>query len=247
LLRGLHRKDIRNPAPSETTGGPSEVSKAEEFNLDKLAASVLGAFPKLDALDQRLSLELYRMLAEGRPVSRGSLAQRLEISDETVERILDGWPGVFFDPDRRVVGYWGLSLPSTYCGPHRLTIDCRSLSTWCAWDTLFLPQLLGRAAEVETVSPNERAPVRLTVTPERVERVDPRDASMSFLLPDPATVQKDVVTSFCHFVHFFPSRRAGENWALHHPGTFILSIEAAYALGRRKNAAQYRDALALTC
>jgi alkylmercury lyase len=223
------------------------MSKAEEFNLDTLAASVLGAFPKLDALDQRLSLGLYRMLAEGRPVSPGSLAQRLEISDETVERTLDGWPGVFFDADRQVVGYWGLSLPSAYGGPHRLTIDGRSLSTWCAWDTLFLPQLLGQPAEIETVSPNEHAPVCLTVTPERVERVEPKDASMSFLLPDAATIQKDVVTSFCHFVHFFPSRRVGESWALHHPGMFILSIEVAYALGRLKNAAQYREALAPAC
>jgi alkylmercury lyase len=138
----------------------------------------------------------------------------------------------------------GLSLPSAYGGPHRLTIDGRSLSAWCAWDTLFLPQLLGRTAEVETVSPNdERGSVRLIVTPDRVECVEPREASMSFLMPDAATVRKDVVTSFCHFVHFFPSRRAGENWALHHPGTFILSIEAAHALGRRKNAAQYGKTL----
>jgi hypothetical protein len=82
------------------------VTKAEEFNLDTLAASVLGAFPKLDTLDQLISLELYRLLAEGRPVSPGNLAQRLEISNEIVERVLNGWPGVFFDPDRQVVGYW---------------------------------------------------------------------------------------------------------------------------------------------
>lgn len=219
------------------------MTKAGKFDLDTLAAIVVGAFPKLDTLDQRLSLELYRMLAEGQPISRSVLARRLDVPDETVERILDRWPGVFSDAGQRVVGYWGLSLPSAYGGPHRLTIDGRCLSAWCAWDTLFLPELLGRTTEVETASPDQHAVVHLTVTPERVERVDPPDASMSFLLPDAAAVQKDVVTSFCRFVHFFPSRHAGEGWTARHRGTFILSIDDAHALGRRKNAAQYRETL----
>jgi len=38
---------------------------------------------------------------------------------------------------------------------------------------------------------------------------------MSVLLPDPKQVQKDVITSFCHFVHFFPSRQAADR-----PGYF---------------------------
>lgn len=96
---------------------------------------------------------------------------------------------------------------------------------------------------MESASPDHRAPVRLTVTPERVEQVEPRDASMSFLLPDAAAVQKDVVTSFCHFMHFFPSREAGERWTARRSGTFVLSIDEAHALAGRKNAAQYRQAL----
>jgi alkylmercury lyase len=219
------------------------MTEAGEIDLDMIAGTLLAAFPKLDGLDRRLSLGLYRMLAEGQPVSRDALARQLRAPSEAVDRILDGWPGVFSDQERRVVGYWGLSLPSAYGGPHRLNIDGRSLSAWCAWDTLFLPELLGRTVEVETTSPHPRAPVRLRVTPERVERVEPRDASMSLLLPDATAMQKDVVTSFCHFVHFFPSRQAGESWTLRHPGTFILSIGEAHALARRKNAAQYSETL----
>jgi alkylmercury lyase len=219
------------------------VTKTGERDLDALAATVLGAFPKIGALDRLLSLQLYRMLAEGQPVPRSALALRLGVPEETVDRILDGWPGVFSDPERRIVGYWGLALPPAYAGPHRFAIGGRSFSAWCAWDTLFLPELLGRTAEVESAGPDQGGPVRLTVTPERVERIDPADARMSFLLPDAAAVQKDVVTSFCHFVHFFPSLQAGESWTARHPGTFILSIDDAHALARRKNQAQYREAL----
>ncbi|MCU1260550.1 MAG: merB [Bryobacterales bacterium] len=81
------------------------------------------------------------------------------------------------------------------------------------------------------------------MTPEEVERVEPVGARMSFLLPDAAAVQKDIVTSFCHFVHFFPSCQAGESWAAQHAGTFLLSIGEAHAVGRRKNDAQYGKAL----
>ena len=66
---------------------------------------------------------------------------------------------------------------------------------------------------------------------------------MSFLMPDAAEAQKDIVTAFCHFVHFFPSRSDGEGWAAQHPGTFILSVAEAHAIARRKNQAQYGEAL----
>ncbi len=65
---------------------------------------------------------------------------------------------------------------------------------------------------------------------------------MSFLLPDAQEVQKNVVTSFCHFVHFFTSRQAGESWVAKHAGTFVLSIQEAHILARLKNEAQYGEA-----
>ena len=211
----------------------------DKINLDDVAARIVGVFPELDRIEQHLSLELYRLLAEGQPVSRAVLAQRVRIPMETVDQILDGWPGVFSNVHRQVVGYWGLAIPAAYASPHRFTINGRTLSAWCAWDTLFLPQLLGQTAEVDSTGPNASDRVRLTVTPERVERVEPVDAHMSFLLPDAAEVQKDVLTTFCHFVHFFPSRQSAESWCAQHPGTFILSIDDAHTLARRKNGVQY--------
>jgi alkylmercury lyase len=211
----------------------------DKLDLDDAAAHIVGVFPELDPREQRLSLELYRLLAEGQPVPRATLAERVEISVETVNRILHGWPGVFSDSQLRVVGYWGLAIPAAYASPHRFTIGGRTLSAWCAWDTLFLPQLLGQRAKIESVGPNSSDRIRLTVTPEGVEHVDPAGARISFLFPDVKGVQKDVVTAFCHFVHFFRSRQIAESWTERHPGTFILSIEDAHALARRKNAAQY--------
>jgi alkylmercury lyase len=85
--------------------------------------------------------------------------------------------------------------------------------------------------------------VRLTITPQQVERVEPVGAQMSVLVPDAQEMQKDVVTSFCHFVHFFPSRQAAESWTAKHSGTFMLSVHEAHVLARLKNEAQYHEVL----
>jgi alkylmercury lyase len=219
------------------------MSTPSKLHLNELAASIVQCFPGLSLLEQRLSLDLYRLLAEGQPVPRTSLGERLGIPVETVNGILDGWPGVFFDNERRIVGYWGLSTSEAYRSPHTLKIRGRTLAAWCAWDTLFLPELIGHAAEIESAGPFASGTVRLTMTPEKVERVEPAGAQMSLLLPDSQGIQKNVITSFCHFVHFFPSRQAAESWTSKHPGTFMLSIHEAHVLARLKNEAQYREVL----
>jgi len=219
------------------------MSTPSKLNLDELAANIGGCFPRLNLLEQRLSLDLYRLLAGGQPVPRTVLAERLKISVEEVIRILDTWPGVFSDEENRVVGYWGLSLAAAYESPHTLRMKGRTLSAWCAWDTLFLPQLVGHTADIESASPGGAGTVRLTVTPQRVERIEPLGAQMSVLVPDAQEMQKNVVASFCHFVHFFPSRQAGESWTANHAGTILLSLHEAHVLARLKNEAQYSDVL----
>jgi hypothetical protein len=46
-------------------------------------------------------------------------------------------------------------------------------------------------------------------------------------------------TALCHFVYFFARRQDGDDWIKQHKGTFLLSMEEAYALARRKNEMQY--------
>ena len=80
----------------------------------------------------------------------------------------------------------------------------------------------------------------MIVTPEGVEGVDPENAQMSFILPDATGIQKDVLTTFCHFVHFFPSRHSRESWTAQHPVSFMLSLDEAHYLAMRKNEVQYQ-------
>ena len=44
------------------------MTTTPKLNLDELAANIVRCFPSLNVLEQRLSLNLYRLLAEGQPL-----------------------------------------------------------------------------------------------------------------------------------------------------------------------------------
>jgi alkylmercury lyase len=209
------------------------------FDAKEAAAALVGLFPALNPEEQRMSLKLYRLLAGGKPVPIHRLAERLARHSDDVAKTVRTWPGVFFDQRGDVIGYWGLS--PTHETTHHFRMDGRMLYAWCAWDTLFLPALLGRSADVESASPRTRTSIRLTVAPDGVRHVEPDGVVMSLVMPDRDKVQENVVTSFCHFLHFFPSKHEGEAWVAEHPGASVLSLAAAFELGRQKNRLQYPD------
>lgn len=210
-------------------------------DIDAVCDHLLSVWPALDATDEALSLALYHDLALGAPAAPASLAVRLRIPVADVVRRLSGWPGVYYDADGRVVGYWGLSLART---PHRLTVDGRELYTWCAWDTLFLPALLGAGAQVASICRGSGEPVRMTVAPNSVVSADPTGVQVSFLLPDARTLRADLITSFCRYVHFFRSPEVAEPWLNEHPQSFLLTLAEAFEIGRRRNRARYGTRLA---
>jgi len=52
-----------------------------------------------------------------------------------------------------------------------------------------------------------------------------------------------VIESFCHFVHFFASGQADEQWAASRPGTFLLTLGEAAELAARANQRMFPDVL----
>lgn len=207
--------------------------------ISELANTLAGAMPALPADDQDLALAIYRQLAVGEPVALGVLAEQLPREEGEIASTLHEWPGVFFADDGRVVGFWGLALSEM---PHRFRVAGRTLHTWCAWDALFIPELIGQRAEVESHSPVSGEPVHLTVSPEGVEEVVPEATAVSMLAPT-EVFDANVIMSFCHFVHFFTSAEDAAPWLSEHPGTFLLSVNEAFELGRMTNRARFGTAL----
>jgi alkylmercury lyase len=195
------------------------------MTLEALANS-LAKFPCCD--DPPVALALLEELAKGEPVSVGRLARAVDRDEADLAAALDRWPNVHRDARGRVVAFAGLSVSPTR---HRFEVAGRRLYTWCAWDTLFLPSLLGQEARVESDCPVTGAQVRLTVGPTGVPGAQPSSLQVSF--PAPAsTVISDITASFCCHVHFLAGRDAAAAWLAENHGGLTLSLEEAVELGR---------------
>jgi len=198
--------------------------------------------PRFSPEEQRIALSLYRELAKGQPVDAEQLGRALGVGAAEARAHLERDAiKVFVYPDAhgRVIGFGGLAAAPMH---HRLEVDGRTLWTWCAWDTLFIPEILGKRARVTSPDPETQEPVQLVVTPEKIESAAPEDAVVSFLMPDASdfdTTAANVMKTFCHFVFFFASRASGARWVSKHPGTFLYSLGDAFALAKRLNARNF--------
>jgi len=204
----------------------------------KLSELMAGVFPAMDRDEQAIALVLYRLLAKGDHVATEQICRKLGLPAGQVNDTLRAWPGVFFDEDRRVTGFWGLSLQET---PHRLEVNGKTIYGWCAWDTLFIPELLGTSAQVVSACPVSGMEIKLLVSPGGIEAVDPECVTVSFLVPEKSEFQEDIATSFCHFVYFFADPVAAERWSATRPGTFLLPLKDAFRVGQLTNAMRFKQ------
>ncbi|HYX86869.1 MAG TPA: organomercurial lyase [Gaiellales bacterium] len=196
--------------------------------IAELATELADGTPALDATGQRIAVALYRLLAQGGPVTSDALAARIGVARANVEGVLDSLPGVYRDDDAAVIGFWGLSVTPM---PHRLVVGGRTLYSWCAWDALFIPPILGEPARVESTCAVSGDPITLRVTPQGVAAVSPPTTALSMLRPD-GGLGDDVISSFCHHIRFFRSAHEAESWTATRAGTLVLSLREGFRLGQ---------------
>lgn len=212
-------------------------------DLDAIEHSVLTAFPPLSADAQRTGLALYRLLVETGPVHPQHLAAVVGMPAAEIGALLNEAAmrcQLMYDDSNSVIGFGGLTIAST---AHRLTVDDRQMFTWCAWDSLFIPGLLGATtARTESTCPASGDLVCLTVTPNQVLPLAVGQPILSFTLPDVNECTQSTersIAGFCQHVHLFWSYDAGTTWAAGRDDVFFLSLADAFELGRRCNAARF--------
>lgn len=200
---------------------------------EELIGALDACFPTLDAEEQRIWISLVRALAEGQPVPPASVADDARVSEAAVHELLNERLGEgcrWYDEQGRVTAFGGLAIrPVT---KHQMIVEGRTLRAWCALDTLFLPRMLGKPAEVRSVCPITHRPITLRVTPDRLEHVDPPDAVVSFIRCDRKRIEENAFLNFCSWVHFFASEEAGEQWQVQHPDSTLLTLEEGFAISR---------------
>lgn len=205
-----------------------------------LATELAAATPALSDDEQRLFLILYGLLAAGQPVDASYLADQARLPVDVVSDALARLPGVYTDEQGRVIGFWGLSIRPM---PHCMTINGHTLYAWCAWDTLFLPELLGATAEIESTCPATGQRITLTVDGTKVTSQHPAETVLTFLHRD-EPFDADTIKTFCHYVHFFANPEAAAQWTAQHEGTFTLSLADGSAIANLTNRARYPNILA---
>jgi alkylmercury lyase len=169
--------------------------------------------------------QLIVLLSEGKPVSPAQIAAAFGQPPEETETLFRRFPSLEWDTSGNLVGA-GLTLRPT---PHQFEVNGHHLYTWCALDTLVFPVLLGKTAHITSPCRVTGTLVRLTVTPEGVEQLDPPEAVVSLVTPE---ANPDIRATFCNFIHFFRSSEDASEWLSRHPGASIVPVAEAFQLGR---------------
>ncbi len=210
-----------------------------ENNIMQLSDFFIKAFPGMNKFEQQTALSLYRLLARGKPVSSNLLAKSVNYAEADIEKLIKSWSGIFYDDDNNVTGFFGLTLDET---SHRMIVDGVTVYTWCAWDALFIPELLDTTVNVRSICPVTNENIELEVSPTFVKMVNNNDIVVSFLKPNLENLD-NITTSFCHFVHFFSNPTVAEQWCSKNKDTFLLSLNYAFLVGKKTNASRYKQTL----
>lgn len=202
------------------------MAQAVENLLREWDSEHKGVPPEESTLPVRFELQALRLLAEGSPVSSDRLAAEMNLPADLVRIIFEATRARGeWDDQGRLLGQ-ALTLVPTQ---HHFKVDGKDLYAWCAFDTLFLPALLGKTAQVESVDPVSGEKVQLTVTPDGVVEFSPEGMVLSvFLEGEPTGPQ----SSMCSQMHFFGSRESAETWLKDHPGVSLASLEEAFEMVR---------------
>ena len=202
-------------------------------DLNELCDSLAAAAPTLDADGRTIAKAIYKLLAHGAPVTEADIVAETGLPLDQVVSTLASWNGVFRDGERRIIGFWGLTV--TEMPPHHFQVGDANLYAWCAWDTLFLPAILDATAHVQSTDPDSGETITLTVTPDEVTNRSHDKMVVSFLIPD-GEFSDDVIGSFCHYVHFFTDPQSATGWTDTHEHTFVVPLSEAFHIGQRWNA-----------
>lgn len=175
-----------------------EAKVKNQFSATELLKLLPESFTNLPLEEQELSLAIYNGLATGKPVNIEDLVNNASLNRDVVSEIIGRWPGIFYNDDMEIVSYWGLAIPEMI---HKIQLKDLTLYGWCAWDTLFIPQLIAQKATIRStcMTTKEEIVIELDKHGNLVSTKD--DIVVSMLTIDEENLHDDVIATFCHFIY----------------------------------------------
>ena len=217
---------------------PAQSDHRDSFRDYLREGNFLGNAPQLIPL----TLALYRGLAEGVPVRRCALVERLSLASVQLDRFLNDIPRstIEFDAAGAITAFGGLSLTPAN---HSFKAGNAELYTWCVFDALFLPEILGKPAIVSTRCPATGETIEIELTRQAIVSSRPSEPVMSIIAPDLDACRENLRGAFCNYVNLFVDERAYRDWAAGEAGVAHVTLLEAHQLALQRNRTRYGDHL----
>jgi len=185
-------------------------------NIREITDALVEDAGKLDYNPQesQVFIKALQLLSKGEPLNSKQLAQIAKengLSEDEANEALN-WVAEK-NKDGNIAGLAGLSVNQW---SHKFKVNGSNLTTWCALDTLYLPQILNQTVAVESQDPGTKQTVHLSLGPKGVEKFAPSNAVISIVIPK--TDKKGLESAeaiwkaFCHFSLYFTSVESGKKW-----------------------------------
>jgi alkylmercury lyase len=223
---------LPRPGRDVSSGSTSLADDPANGTLERLARALV-SLPCTD----RVSVAVLGLLATGYPVTRRDLASALGgaapagagvEAEALIDAAMEQMPNLELDADGRIVGC-GLTMAPT---DHQIIFTGPPFYTWCAFDTVLFPALLGRSAEVRSLCHATGIPIRCSIGMSGLENLVPAAAVISLIAPE-ETACCDLQSGFCQQAHFFASPSAARAWRAAHETGHVLPVADAYTVARR--------------
>lgn len=188
--------------------------------------------PKFTELEKRLSKFLYIELVKGFPVPLAKIVEQLHLPEEQAIELLDALDYVEQNQNNEIIAYRGVTLSSA---KHTLVTAESTVYTWCAFDTLFLLDLIDEPAHIHSTCATCNKKLMLKPSMLDGSKFENSSVVMSFLVPEPSAYQESLRASFCCKVHFFCNLNCGQQWSSLQSNIELFSIDDSLTIARERN------------
>jgi len=200
-----------------------KLSNAIEYLQDLL--------PQATRSEKRLRKALYLLLANAKPVSINELAAYLNIDIPQLKQELANQSYVEYDAQENIIAFRGLTLKTTQ---HQVDIAQANFFTWCAFDALFVADLVNKQTQIKTLCPCCNTDLSLMINPSSVQQQN-QSIVMSFVIANPQQYQQELQQSFCCKVHFFCDLECGNQWTSDKPNLQLFYLDDALKIAKSRN------------
>ncbi len=201
-------------------------------NLLSTVQQLQKLLPELKKEERQISKFLYQKLALGKSIPIETIANELQIPIQDIQVHLKQMAYVEYSATGEISAYRGVTLNQT---KHYVFHNNVKIYTWCAFDTLFLADLLVEPVSIFSNCPACGKAISCKVTDRNLISSKDSDIVMSFIIPDKVDFCDDLQNAFCCKVYFFCNQQCGSEWINLSPEIAFFNLAESLVIAQERN------------